>query len=121
MAVEETKLSIQLFPQHFNLKRLHKFTEPNLHVTHNMSLVARDISQSRPKFAKHVLDMVHARAMSSNIKAKLCLYSNHMLTRIAYHLLNMVDELQPPLTRQALASQRMLRRLVKESQKEKQV
>ena len=119
MAMEETKLLVQLFMQHFNLRRPQKFTRPNLHVTHSMSLTIRDIAQSRPKFAKHVLNMLFAHAKSSNIKTKPYLYAVHMLTRIAYHLLDVVDELPLPLTRQALAPQRTLRKLVKESQKRK--
>ena len=82
-------------------------------------MMARHISQPRPKFAKLMLDILFAHAKTSNIKIDLCLYAGHMLTRIAYHLLGMVDELPPPLTKKALAPQRTLRRLVKESQKGK--
>ena len=42
-----------------------------------------------------------------------------MLTRIAYHLLGITEELPPALARQALAPQRPTRRLVKAVEKEK--
>ena len=113
---------VKLFTQHFNLRKLQKLIKRHLHVAHCMSLVARDIAHARPKFAnKHILGMLFTLAKSSNIKKEPCLYATQMLTRIAYHLLGMVDELPPSLTKQALAPQRTLRRLVKESQKGKQI
>ena len=58
MAIEEARFPLQLFTQHFNLTKPHKFTKPNLHVAYSMSLVATDISQSRPKFAKYILELL---------------------------------------------------------------
>ena len=121
MAIEEAKLPLQLFTQHFNLRKPHRFTRPNLHMEYSMSLAARDIAQARPKVAKYILELLYNHAKSSNLKSEPCLYVGQMLTRIAYHILDMTKKLPLSLTQQALVPQRSLRRLVKEAQKGKQV
>ena len=119
MAIEEAKFPLQLFTQHFNLRKPQNFTRPNLHIAYSMSLVAKDISQAKPKFARYILELLYNHAKSSNLKTEPCLYARQMLTRIAYHLLGIIDELPPALTRQAPAPQRPTRRLVKAIEKEK--
>ena len=99
MAIKGAKFPLQLFTQHFNLKKPQKFTRPNLHMAYSMSLAAKDITQSRPKFAKYILELLYSHTKSISIKLEPCLYAGHMLTKIAYHLLDMSDELPPPLTR----------------------
>ena len=120
MAIDEAKFPLQLFTQHFNLCKPQKFTRPNLHIAYSMSLAAKDIAQSRPKFARYILELLFNHAKSSNIKLEPCLYARHMLTRIAYHPLDMTNELLAPLTRQAPAPQSSLRRLIKTPNKGKQ-
>ena len=117
MAIEEARFPLQLFTQHFNLRKPQKFTRPNLHVAYSKSLAGRDITQARPKFACYILELLYSHAKSNNIKTKPCLYARHMLTSIAYHLLDMVEELPPTLTRETSAPQRSLRRLVKAAYK----
>ena len=56
-----------------------------------MSLAARDIAQARPKVAKYILELLYGHAKSNNIKAEPCLYAGQMLTRVAYHLLGIID------------------------------
>ena len=75
MAIEEVKFPLQLFTQHFNLRKPQKFTRPNLHIAYSMSLAARDISQARPKFARYILELLYNHAKSNNIKTKPCLYA----------------------------------------------
>ena len=84
-----------------------------------MSLAARDIAQARPKVAKYILELLYNHAKSSNLKTEPCLYAGQMLTRIAYHLLGITEELPPALSRQAPTPQRPTRRLVKAVEKEK--
>ena len=68
MAVDEAKPPLKLFKQHFNLKKPQKYTRPHTRVAYSMSLAARDISQSRPNFAKHVLDSLFEHAGLVNLK-----------------------------------------------------
>ena len=91
MAIEEAKLPLQLFTQYFNLWKPQKFTRPNLHIAYSMSLATKDIPQAWPKVAKYILELLYGHAKSSNIKAEPCLYAGQMLTRIAYHLLGIID------------------------------
>ena len=119
MAIEEAKFPLQLLTQHFNLRKPHKFTRSNLHIVYSMSLAAQDISQARPKFARYILELLYNHAKSSNIKTKPCLYARQILTRIAYHLLDMIDDLPLALTRQAPAPQRPTQILVKAAKKGK--
>ena len=81
MAVEEAKLPLKLLTQHFNLKKPQKFTRPHTRVAYSMSLAARDISQARPNFAKHVLDSLYEHVGSVNLKNEPYLYASHMLTK----------------------------------------
>ena len=75
----------------------------------------------RSKVAKYILELLYGHAKSSNIKVEPCLYAGQMLTRIAYHLLGIIDQLPPALSRQAPTIQRPTRRLVKMADKEKKV
>ena len=98
MGVEEEKLALRLFTQHFNLRNPQKFTRPHRGIAHCMSLAAKDIPQARPNFANYVLKNLQAHANSSNVKQEPCLYASHMLTRIAYQALGMQEELPKAIT-----------------------
>ena len=63
-----------------------------------MSLAAKDISQARPSFAKHVLDQLFEHAGTVNLKNEPYLYASHMLTRIEYHALGASDKPETYLT-----------------------
>ena len=64
-----------------------------------MSMATKDIAQAWPKVAKYILELLYGHAKSSNIKVEPCLYAGQMLTRIAYHLLGIIDKLPPDLSR----------------------
>lgn len=83
MLIKEAKPPLKLFTQHFNLKKPQKYTHPHTRVAYIMSLAAKDISQDRPNFAKHVLDQLCEHVGTVNLKNEPYLYASHMLTKIA--------------------------------------
>ena len=111
MSIEEAKPPLKLFTQHFNLKKPQKYTHPHTRIAYSMSLAAKDISQVRPNFAKHVLDQLFEHAGTVNLKNEPYLYANHVLTRIAYQALGESDKLPEPITHSAPRIPRSLRRL----------
>ena len=78
-----------------------------------MSLAARDILQARPNFAKHVLDFLFEHASFVGLKNEPYLYANHMLTRISYHALGIINKLPEPVSQYAPRVLRALRQLVR--------
>ena len=97
MAAHKTKPPLKLFTQHFTFLKPPKYTRPHLKVAHSMSLAAMIVSQTRPNFAKFIFDQMASHAKSSNIKTNPCLYASHMLTRVAYQAVGMIDKLPAPL------------------------
>ena len=79
MAIEEAQPTQKLFTQHFILKKPQKFTRPHTRVAYSMILAAKDISQARPNFAKHVLDSLYEHVGSVNLKNESYLYVGHIL------------------------------------------
>ena len=111
MSIEEAKPPLKLFTQHFNLKKPQKYTHPHTRIAYSMSLAAKDISQDRPNFAKHVLEQLFEHVGSVNLKNDPYLYASHLLTRIAYQALGESDKLPAPIAHSVPKVPRSLRRL----------
>lgn len=103
---KKAKLPLQIFTQHFNLRRPERYTRPHSRVAHSFTVAAAEHNQPPPNFSKFLPGNLIEHAKSNNLKKAPSLYANHVLTRIAYQAIGMADKLPAPLTQIAARRKR---------------
>ncbi|MCO5599603.1 hypothetical protein L7F22_053709 [Adiantum nelumboides] len=101
----ELELPLRLISQHLRVQKPPRYIEPFLHMAVVMALCVAERRQVRCDYAKFILESLIKANLKNSAKNKLYMNAGHMLTRVAYQALDMMDDLPAASSQAALIQQ----------------